>query len=218
MAKMKYLSLLVFLISSTAFSQVGINTTNPKASLDVNSSSQGMLIPRVELVMTTQELPVINPNGGALENSTMVYNTVTVNDVRPGFYYWETNKWVRLNSNSNSAQSFLQFTTFSLPFPTGINDNTDFLLSTTNYDYNVFRILHSGAELSGIAGGVHGKILYLYNGNNEDLKLLSEINSSSLPQNKFSASGDIILRSGNSIIVFYDGLYLNRWIIARSDN
>lgn len=211
---MKYLSFIFYLTCYISFSQVGIGTTTPKALLDITSDTKGILIPRTALVMTTQELPVVNPNGGSLENSTMVYNTVTINDVRPGIYYWETDRWLRLSSDPQ----FLQFTTITLPSPSGTNDDTDFFLDTTNYTSNVFRIVHSGGEITGVNNGEHGRVIYIYNGDTNDLKLISEGSSSSSNENKFSLVGDVILKSGNSIILYYDDLYLNRWIVVRSDN
>lgn len=212
---MKYITFLVFLISQVCFSQIGINTTNPSALLDINSETQGVLMPRVELVETMQALPVVNPTGDPLENGTLVYNTETINDVRPGFYYWLIDRWVRLSSEPQ----FLQFTSITLPFPSSTNNDVDFLLDGVNYTYNVFRIEHAGADLGGIIGGVHGRILYIYNGDPiNDLKLLAGGNSGSDPENQFSLQGDVILKPGNAIIVFYDGLYLDRWTVARSDN
>ncbi len=205
----------LLLFTSTLFPQVGINTTSPEGVLDVESTTQGILIPRVSLVRSTQEAPVVNPNGGALETSTMVYNTATVNDVFPGFYYWDGSRWERMSTNPN----YVRFTSVTLPSPSGTNDNTDFQLGTTNYNANIFRIVQSGADLGGIAGGTHGRVIYIYNGDSsDDLKLLADNNSSSTPANRFSSSGDIILKPGNALVLIYDGLYLNRWVVARSDN
>lgn len=207
--------LLLALVSAVVTSQVGINTTSPAGMLDISSTDEGILIPRVALVQTTQELPVTNPKGGGIENSTMVYNTATVNDVFPGYYYWQNGRWIRLANDPR----FLTFTTITLPNPTGLNEDQDFLLPTTNYNVDVFRILHDGADLGGISDGIHGRVIYMYNGDaSKDMKLLSLINSTSAATNKFSLENDVILKPGNAIILFYDALYLNRWIVARSDN
>ncbi len=211
---MKILALSLLLISGTVFSQVGINTTEPKAALDVTSTNQGILIPRVALVQTSQELPVTNPDTGTLIDGTLVYNTATINDVRPGFYFWKDVRWIPLISNPQ----ILSFTSITLPSASGQNNNVDFLLNGANYNSNVFRIVHSGAELGGIVAGEHGRIVYIYNGTSTDLKILSENNSTSTPANRFSADGDLILKPGNTVIVIYDGLYLNRWSVVRSDN
>jgi len=148
-------------------------------------------------------------------DGTLVYNTASANNVVPGYYYWEINRWVRFATNSQ----YMKFTTVALPNPSSKNEDCDFLLPTTNYMANVFRLLHNGAELGGIKEGTHGRVIYLYNGDETvDLKLLAEGNSSSSAINRFSLQNDVILKAGNSIAIFYDDLYLHRWIVVRSDN
>ncbi len=211
---MRKLPLIVFLLSCMSYAQVGIQTTDPQGVLDVESTTEGILIPRVALVETTQQAPVLNPRGGNLANGTLVYNTARVNDVFPGFYYWKDIRWQPLISDGQ----ILNFTSVTLPSPSGTNNNADFLLGTTNYFFNVFRIVHSGAELGGIIDGQHGRIIYIYNESNTDLKILAEDNSASAPANRFSADGDIIIKPGNTLIVVYDAIYANRWSVVRSDN
>ncbi|WP_158655107.1 hypothetical protein [Flavivirga eckloniae] len=210
---MKYLTLSILLISSVSFSQVGINTINPNAILDVSSTTQGILIPRVALVLTTQELPITNPASGALVNGTLVYNTVTVNDVQPGFYYWKGTRWVPLISNLHEYD----FASISLPSPSGTNEDVDFLLATSNFNSNIFRIVHSGAELGGITNGAHGRVIYIYNESATDLKILSHTNSTSVAANRFSTDGDLVIKPGNTAMAIYDGLYKNRWSVIKSD-
>ncbi len=72
--------------------QVGINTTEPNAStvLDVVASNKGILIPRIQLTATTDVATIESP----LE-SLLIYNTTTIGDVTPGYYYWDGTKWVR---------------------------------------------------------------------------------------------------------------------------
>lgn len=194
-------------------SQVGIGTMNPEATLDITSTNTGVLVPRIALVRTMQQAPVVNPEGGDLENSTLIYNTVTVNDVRPGFYYWDVDRWRRLDSD----RQFLEFTTIDLP--DDINDDVDFRLSSTNATADVFRLTHDdGVIFGGIDGGIHGRIVYVYNGGNVDIQFQSSDNSESQDENKFALEGDLILRSGNAIFLIYDGLLLNRWVVGRSDN
>lgn len=66
-------------------------TADQSAGLDVNYINKGLLIPRVSLVQTTSAAPVNAP-----ATSLLVYNTATINDVTPGFYYWDGAKWARL--------------------------------------------------------------------------------------------------------------------------
>ena len=89
---MKKLFLLAFLFSSQFFmAQVGINTTNPNAQLDIQSTSQaapsntdGILIPKMDV------FPAVNPT--AAQQGMLVYlTTATTFSGNPkpiGFYYW----------------------------------------------------------------------------------------------------------------------------------
>ena len=106
-----FYALLTFLISGYGFSQVGISKTNnftPDAAtiLDVSSSDKGILIPRVELTSAVSLLPITTT--GNTPNSLLVYNTAIAgtkpNNVTPGFYYWEGDKWVRMINKENEAK------------------------------------------------------------------------------------------------------------------
>lgn len=106
----KIILLLVFLISVTTYSQVGIGTTTPDLSsaLDVKSTNTGVLIPRVALSSTTLATPVTTPI-----ESLLVYNTATTGDVTPGFYYWSGAIWRRLAAGASPilAQNGLNINT-----------------------------------------------------------------------------------------------------------
>ncbi len=95
--KISYLS--IFFICLSINAQVGINNTNPNASLEVSasnfvtpSSTDGILIPRVTA------FPLTEP--GENQHSMLVYLTTTdaVTSDDPGFYYWDDiqSKWVAL--------------------------------------------------------------------------------------------------------------------------
>lgn len=88
------------------FSQIGIGTSNPEGALDVEvydatgtilESPYGIVLPKVSLTSNILASPVINPNGGALEPGTTVYNTNNstngANDVSPGIYSWTGTSW-----------------------------------------------------------------------------------------------------------------------------
>ena len=93
--------------SFNLYSQVGIGTSSPKGALEIVASNQGILIPRVSLTSKIVALPVINPQGGAILKSTIVYNTATAgtapNDVVPGYYYWDGSKWLQLATNDSAV-------------------------------------------------------------------------------------------------------------------
>lgn len=94
-----FLGAFLMLSFSVAFAQVGISTSTPNGALDITSTTDGLLIPRIALTNTTTAT-VITPTA-----SELVYNTATINDVTPGYYYWDGTKWVRLLSGSKTDWS-----------------------------------------------------------------------------------------------------------------
>ena len=82
------------LISVSGFSQnVAINASgnppNASAGLDVDFPNKGLLIPRIALTGTVGFAPLSGHVAGMI-----VYNTATVSDVVPGFYYDDGTKWI----------------------------------------------------------------------------------------------------------------------------
>jgi|GEM_PF-2292483 len=109
-------------------SQVGIGTGTPNAALDVESNNSGVLVPRVELTSTTTVAPVTN---GTV--SELVYNTATVNDVTPGFYYLSTDSgpWVRISTGPETASKW------SLSGNADTNPTANFIGTTDSQDLSV---------------------------------------------------------------------------------
>ncbi|UPZ17877.1 hypothetical protein [Flavobacterium humidisoli] len=83
-----------------ANSQVGVGTVLPNASaqLDVVSSDKGVLIPRVALQSSKDNVTIKNGN----QNSLLVFNTSNLSDVVPGYYYWYDNRWNRILVSSDA--------------------------------------------------------------------------------------------------------------------
>lgn len=138
------LLILLFFVKFT-YSQVGIGTTNPNAALDITSSNDGLLIPRVNLTGTNDVSTVITKT-----ESELVYNTSTVSDVTPGYYYWNGALWVRLNpsqSNDWSVLGNLSTVSGSWAAPgtnfIGTIDNQDLFVRTNNT--NAIRVKANGA-------------------------------------------------------------------------
>jgi hypothetical protein len=118
---MKKTTLFLFLIvlfPLLTFSQIGINTTTPdsSASLDINSTTSGFLVPRMT---EAQRNLIASPATGLL-----VYQTNNVS----GFYYYDGAVWTdfgssnwKLNGNSstNAATNYI-----------GTNDAIDFVTRT----------------------------------------------------------------------------------------
>ena len=95
----KYKLYLFFLITySFSYSQVGIGTITPNIStiLEVVSSNKGILLPRIPLTSSSDTTTIINGNVISL----LIYNTAKVNDIIPGYHYWDGSKWIRLSTNN----------------------------------------------------------------------------------------------------------------------
>jgi hypothetical protein len=91
---------ILFFLPFLCFAQVGINTTNPNASLDIRSSNvatptntDGILIPKID------EYPTINPT--VAQDGMLVYASGN-GSVTKGFYYWNntTTTWVSFSGTS----------------------------------------------------------------------------------------------------------------------
>ncbi|MCX6306411.1 MAG: hypothetical protein NT040_15720 [Bacteroidetes bacterium] len=93
----RFIAIFLFVVSISAQAQVGINSTGANADnsamLDVSAANKGLLIPRIALTGTTDVTTVISPAA-----SLLVYNTATVSDVTPGFYYYNGTAWKSIGS------------------------------------------------------------------------------------------------------------------------
>lgn len=89
---------LTLLINLNIVAQVGVGTTTPAGALDVSSTTNGFIPPRVSLTATNVAAPVVNPQGGALVAGTTVWNIATAGTapykVAPGLYFWDGSRWV----------------------------------------------------------------------------------------------------------------------------
>ena len=93
--------LLLFACTTLLTAQVGIGTTTPAAGalLDIHGDNGGIVIPRVNLTETTNQAPIIGPTP---VTGLMVYNLANINDVTPGFYYWDGSAWERMASGAST--------------------------------------------------------------------------------------------------------------------
>jgi len=113
---------------------VGISTTSitpdPSAMLEIRATDKGLLIPRVALTQTTSPSPITNP-----AVSLLVYNTASVNDVTPGFYYWDGSQWIKLTTGAGALPSW---------YLNGNVANPSDFIGTTNAE--AFRIYTNNTE------------------------------------------------------------------------
>lgn len=95
-----FLIIFYVILSLNSYSQnVGISdvaiTPDASSMLEIRSTTKGLLIPRIALSATTSALPVTSP-----ATSLLIYNTASVSDVTPGYYYWDGTRWVRMLSGT----------------------------------------------------------------------------------------------------------------------
>ncbi|WP_338374930.1 hypothetical protein [uncultured Flavobacterium sp.] len=147
----------IFVFTLIGNAQVGIGTTNPNAALDITSTNDGLLIPRVALTITTAAAPLTAPS-----TSEMVYNTATVADVTPGYYYWDSAKWVRLAVGQNWSTTGNGNTTAGTNF-LGTTNAQDLRIKTNSTDrWNISNA--NNGQLQSYSLGTEALPTYSYQG------------------------------------------------------
>lgn len=165
-----------------AQNNVGIGTNSPDASavLDVTATDKGLLIPRVALVQTTNPSPVTSP-----ATSLLVYNTATVNDVVPSFYYWDGAQWVQVGAGGGATCVTLDEaydcggagvgrTILATDGAVEINKTTDF----ASNNYALYSTISSGTSSNPSAG------VYVEHSGTQGVAIYGEITNTS---NAYSA-------------------------------
>lgn len=121
--------ILLALFPFYSLAQVGINTTTPDASslLEIASTNKGFLPPRIALTAVNSTTPITSP-----ATALLVYNTATsglgINQVTPGYYYWDGSQWIRLITTAPSASGW------GLSGNTGISSATNFIGTADDND------------------------------------------------------------------------------------
>lgn len=129
----------ILLIANCASAQTGIGTTTPNASakLDVSSSTQGFLPPRVTLTGTNDNTTIKNSAGTSITPASglLVFNTTAAgtapNNVVPGYYFWNGTAWINIIGSTTSNTLTGNGTTSTIAnFGSVINDqNAGFTLA-----------------------------------------------------------------------------------------
>lgn len=135
--------------SSMIFSQtggkIGINTPNPKATLDINaktdgsSQAEGLMIPR----LTGDQIQTMTASIQPGTESLMIYATATpasptskvAKITQPGYYFWNGSNWESMGVNTNLYTSDGAITTS---------------LAARNVDLNGKNLVFSGTGSVGI--------------------------------------------------------------------
>lgn len=92
---------LFFIVVMTAQTGIGTSTPNASAKLDVFSTTQGFLPPRVALTATNVASPITSPATGLLVYNTIATGTAPTN-VIPGYYFWNGAAWINFIGSTTS--------------------------------------------------------------------------------------------------------------------
>jgi len=141
-----YIVLITIGVSYISYGQVGIRTLVPNSSsqLDIVADNKGILIPRISLKSTTDTSTITNGN----INSMLVFNTETIADITPGFYYWYTDKWVRIGSGATNTA-----TTNTLTY---LNNNITSTVNQESASVKLVNSIYNSLDGSGLVTAVNG--------------------------------------------------------------
>jgi len=128
---------------------------NTDALIDMQSTSKGLLLPRVELTSTTAAAPLAAHTAGMV-----VYNTVSAGSggtaVSPGYYYNDGTQWVKIGSAAaiSAWGQYGNVGTTATANWIGTNDVADFVTKTNGAER--LRVTSGGKLLVGTATSLTG--------------------------------------------------------------
>lgn len=145
---------------SSTFSQVKIGdnptTINANSILELESTNQGFLCPRVAI----NDVNSVSPLSGTVPAGMLVYNSSGTVDV--GYYSWNGTKWLRLETTSDTRTNYKLIKT-QADFPTPVSGVIN-LIANTTYEINGTIILTNKINLNGctVYGSDHlnDKLIY----------------------------------------------------------
>ncbi|NTW32726.1 MAG: hypothetical protein HGB12_08895, partial [Bacteroidetes bacterium] len=202
------------LLTVNCYAQIGgaaINSTgspaNSSAMLDVSATNQGIRIPRVKLLSSTDVSTIQNP-----VNSLLVFDSVPAGDITvAGFYYWDTTAtpkhWVKLATGSG--------TSWQTTGNTGTNSGTNFIGTTDNFSLgfrtnNTKRMIIDSLGKVGI-GTVTPSEKFQLNGGNflQTVNSVPVIKGSIQDNNKFYGSQGVYVSGKYAYVTDYGHNLLN---------
>lgn len=229
----KYLiSVLCFFCSVTIHAQVGIGTSSPSATsiLDISASDKGLLIPRVALTGTDDESTIDHP-----VESLLVYNTATVSDVTPGYYYWEGTRWYAMKQEHQSGGGNTRGIEIIKDPNTSTQDGSFHQNSSTYNNKYIFDIsayptksvfifrknnnvssdgYQSLIQFGGIQGGTDGRVVTLMNAEKQFRFQFQNNASGVAAKSRFNIQQNIDMNAEgyHSATFIYDGSS-SRWLL-----
>lgn len=122
----------VFLATLATFSQVGVNTSDPKVTFDVQTfntdatTAEGFIAPRLTLTqLASKDARYLVDQTGAIvyvADATGVTTTKTAKVTQAGYYYFDGTIWRAIGSGS--GLSFFYMPPFNLPITSVSTNNT----------------------------------------------------------------------------------------------
>ncbi|HIB49255.1 MAG TPA: hypothetical protein EYN07_13475 [Flavobacteriaceae bacterium] len=147
------LTLIICFFAGHLFCQVGINNTDPQATLDITATNvanptneDGLLIPRIS------QFPTADPT--ILQHSMLVFLTTASGTNPPGYYYWNqpTTTWLPLRGTSEGWSLTGNLGTDATTNFIGTTDAQNFIVRTNNNER--IRVLSDGNVGIGITGPI----------------------------------------------------------------
>ncbi len=181
------------------FSQVGINTTTPQETLDV----EGTL--RVSNTTSCMPNKISGTNGDGV-----------LTDIYVGANLQLTGNVLSATAGGGGGSAYYLVGTVLVPDgPPGEElHDYDMGVNTINANRVVFRLVGRTAnyKITGISGGTDGRHIVLFNVSTSNLTLVAE-STDSLPQNRMITLANNVATSGQGTAeLVYDGA-LQRWIL-----
>lgn len=192
------LILLLIPICGLQAQRVGINTTDPQATLHVGGNLK--FNPKIGIEAT--RLVGVTPTGAVREfalgdNFIIINGTLEVNEARD-----ENILLVGDVDQSGTANS-------------GQYDNYDIGIQAGNAPNTIIRITGetNGYTVTGFANGYHGRIFYFYNAQNVNVTF-NDLNNASLAANQIvTGSGANVGISGQGVAEFIYDEGVEKWIL-----
>jgi hypothetical protein len=188
---------IALLFAVQAFSQVGINTTEPTATLDVDGNI------RIRKMNSTFTNSVAVTIVGMDEDGNFVLIDVDENIIL------QDNKLRAVERRYRSADVSI--------IGDGLN-NMDLLIlpGEPNDDKKIIRLstpalLRAPLEITGIVAGDDGQTVWLYIQNDTSIKLMG-LNINSDPENQFMIPGQVVLQQYDMIQLMYDA-NIQKWVV-----